>query len=59
MNWEVIACAGALAVVVVRPWRLFWPRNLCPQGDALLPRWNAWGWREDWDCPRCGCLINR
>jgi hypothetical protein len=61
MNWEVIAyaVAGSLAVVVLRPWRLFWARNRCPQCNGLLPRWDAWGWKEDWACSGCGCLINR
>ena len=49
MNWEVIAfvVVGSLAVVVIRPWRFWWKRRRCPQCKDLLPRWDAWGWKED------------
>ena len=61
MNWEVIASVvvGSLAVVVIRPWRFWWQRRRCPQCTDLLPRWDAWGWKEDWTCNRCGCRIDR
>src|SRR4051812_20848134 len=46
MNWGVIVVilAGSMAVVVIRPWRFWWSRRLCPQCRELLPRWNIWGW---------------
>ncbi len=60
MNLAAIVCMvlGSLAVVVVRPWRFWWSRRLCPQCKELLPRWNIWGWKDDWTCRRCGCQIN-
>ena len=59
MNWEVLVCivVGSLAVVVIRPWRFLWSRRRCPQCQHLLPRWNFWGWKEDWTCRHCGCQI--
>jgi hypothetical protein len=61
VNWAVIACiaGGSLAVVYLRPWRFWWPRRRCPQCGCLLPRWNLWGWQEEWACPRCGCLVGK
>jgi hypothetical protein len=59
MSWEVIASVvvGSVAVVVLRPWRFCWARRRCPQCRDLLPRWDVWGWKEDWTCKRCGCRI--
>jgi hypothetical protein len=61
MNGEMLTCmvAGSFAVVYARPWRLFWSRRHCPQCEALLPRWDVWGWKEHWDCEHCGCVIER
>jgi hypothetical protein len=60
MSWGMIAfiVAGSLAVVVIRPWRFWWARRRCPQCRSWLPRWNLWGWKEEWIC-RCGCQIGR
>ncbi len=61
MNWALIVwiAVGSVAVVVLRPWRFWWARRHCPQCKDLLPRWNLWGWKEDWTCRRCGCQIPR
>jgi hypothetical protein len=61
MNWAVIVSilVGSLAVVVARPWRFWWPRTFCPQCKCVLPRWNLWGWKEEWTCRTCGCQISR
>jgi hypothetical protein len=45
---------GSLAAVALRPWRLWWGRRHCPQCNALLRRWDVWGWKEDWTCDNCG-----
>jgi hypothetical protein len=57
--WLVIAfSAGGLATLAIaRPWRFFQARTECPQCKHVLPRWDCWGWRETWVCPRCGCRI--
>jgi hypothetical protein len=59
MDWTVTACivAASLVIVVIRPWRFLAARRHCPQCQDLLPRWNVWGWKEDWTCNRCGCRI--
>jgi hypothetical protein len=61
VTWGLTLClvAGSLAVAFVQPWRFFHARRRCPQCQGPLPRWSLWGWREDWACARCGCLINR
>ena len=61
LNWWVIGTIliGSLAVVFLRPWRLWWSRRFCPQCRTPLPRWNLWGWKEEWICRRCGCRIDR
>lgn len=60
MNWGVTVCVavGSVAVMVIQPWRFFWARRRCPQCKTLLPRWNGWGWKDDWTCPHCDCQIS-
>jgi hypothetical protein len=61
MNWTMIAwmAGGSLAIVFIRPWRFLAARHCCPQCKNMLPRWDFWGWKEDWTCRHCGCQINR
>ena len=61
MNWIVIAwiVAASLLIVFIRPWRFLAARRHCPQCRNLLPRWNLWGWKEDWTCSHCGCRIEQ
>jgi hypothetical protein len=57
--WGAIAVAfgGFAAVAVLRPWRCLRARTSCPQCKEVLPRWDRWGWRQAWTCPRCGCQV--
>ncbi len=59
LGWGPVAtAAGALAALaVLRPWRLWRARVECPQCKEVLPRWDRWGWKQDWACPRCGCRV--
>ena len=61
MNWWVIGTivVGSLAVIMFRPWRFWWERRFCPQCRSPLPRFDVWGWKEDWTCRHCGCRIDR
>jgi rubredoxin len=61
VNWWIVApiIGGVLFIAFVRPWRFFADRRHCPQCKKLLARWGRWGWKDDWTCPRCGCLIHR
>jgi len=60
MTWQMIVCimVGILAIVVLRPWRFWWSRRVCPQCKSVLPRWDFWGWKEAWTCSHCGCQIS-
>ena len=59
--WGVIAAttAGLAAIAIIRPWRFLRERRSCPQRKKVLPRWDRWGWKEVWTCPRCGCQVGR
>ena len=61
LGWTIVAAiAGGLTLVAVtRPWRFFRLRALCPRCKQMLPRWGRWGWKDDWTCSRCGCVIGR
>lgn len=58
-NWGAVTAAfgGLAALGIARPWRLWRARVGCPQCKQVLPRWGRWGWKEAWDCPRCGCRV--
>jgi len=63
MTWEAIVCiavvGGLLALGFARPWRFWSVRRHCHQCLTVLPRWNIWGWKDDWTCSTCGCRIGR
>ncbi len=59
LNWEAVTAFGGAfaAAAVLRPWRFWRARAECPQCKEVLPRWDRWGWKEAWTCPRCGCRV--
>jgi hypothetical protein len=61
MPWDWVATiGGGLAVcAIIRPWRLFFGRNHCPQCEESLTWWGRLSWKDEWDCPRCGCQIGQ
>jgi hypothetical protein len=63
MTWEAIVgiavVVGLLALGFIKPWRFWFARRHCHQCKTSLPRWNVWGWRDDWTCSNCGCQISR
>src|SRR5262249_52715382 len=61
MSWTVIfcTCAAAIALLIIRPWRFWGERRYSAQCRKLLPRWDAWGWKDNWTCARCGCQVGR
>jgi hypothetical protein len=59
--WGAIALgfAGLAGLAVIRPWRFLVARTFCPQCKQKLARWDRWGWKQLWTCPRCGCRVGR